>query len=191
MRSSVPGPGSLVLVLAALVLTSLAAARPASDTMAFYGLIEKVVFEPNPRSPDRVQLWGAFAYANVSPQSAVASRVRRGYLYFRLPEPTTARQIDTVRTEWRDLASLAGTGQAVGFGRWAYVGTFPTEPAAKPQLWMGLERGGPIQDLRVRQASEAPSDPAMYETNIGIVKLNASGSHKAVVAALKAALGGP
>ena len=184
------GRAIAVLVLATLVPSSLGAADPASDTMAFFGLIEKVVFEPDTGPPDRVQLWGAFAYANVSPQSAAASQARRGYLYFRLPSTPSAASINTVRTEWRDLASLAGTGQAAGFGSWAYVGTFPTEPAARPQLWMGLIEGGPSMDLRVRPASEAPANPAVYATNIGIVKLNPSGSHKAVVAALKAALAG-
>jgi hypothetical protein len=45
----------------------------ASDTMAFFGIIEKVVFEPNPGAPERVQLWGAFADANVSPQTEARS----------------------------------------------------------------------------------------------------------------------
>lgn len=182
--SRVPGPGPSVL-LAAAILAS-AANAGASDTMAFFGIIEKVVFEPNAAAPERVQLWGAFAYANVSPQTAVASQVRRGYLYFRLPD--WRGQVDTVRTEWRDLASLAGTGQAVGFGKWGYVGTFPTDPSKKPELWMGLVSGGATLDLRVRPASEAPANPAIYETNIGLVKLSANGSHKEIVAALKAEL---
>ena len=187
-RSVVPGPWSQVLARAALVLASLGTAASASDTMAFFGIVEKVVFEPNAGEPDRVQLWGAFAYANVSPRSTAASRVRRGYLYFRLTSPASAADIATVRTEWRDLASLAGTGQAVGFGSWAYVGTFPTEPGVRPQLWMGLVEGGPSLDLRVRPASEAPANPAAYATNIGIVKHAPNGSHKEIVAALKAAL---
>lgn len=187
-RSWVPGPWSWVLVLVlALALGALVVGTTvrASDTMAFFGLIEKVVFEPEAGAPDRVQLWGAFSYANVSPQQATASQARRGYLYFRLPVTDVA----TVRTEWRDLASVAGTGQAVGFGRWAYVGRFPIEPSEKRQLWMGVVSGGPTMDLRVRPASEAPTNPAVYETNIGIVKLAAAGSHKEIVAALKAALG--
>ena len=190
-RSLVQGPWSQVLVRAAVVLASLGTAASASDTMAFFGIVEKVVFEPKAGEPDRVQLWGAFAYANVSPRSTAASRVRRGYLYFRLPPAGSAASIiKTVRTEWRDLAVLAGTGQAVGFGSWAYVGMFPTEPAVRPELWMGLVEGGPSMDLRVRPASEPPTNPAMYATNIGIVKLAANGSHKDIVSALKAALSG-
>lgn len=181
---------AVIGILAALMLGSLAAATPASDTIGFFGIVEKVVFEPDRATPERVQLWGAFAYANVSPRSASASRARRGYLYFRLPAPASAADIAIVRTEWRDLASLAGTGQAVGFGSWAYVGTFPTEPAVRPELWMGLVSGGPSMDLRVRPASETLANPATYATNIGIVKLAADGSHKEIVAALKAALGG-
>ncbi len=184
-RSWVPGPRSSVLVLVALALAPLNAAAPGSDTMAFFGIIEKVVFEPNPDTPERVQLWGAFSYANVSPESAISSVARRGYLYFRLPPGNSAM----VRTEWRDLASLAGTGQAVGFGRWGYVGAFPNDPADPRSPWMGLVSGGPRMDLRVRPASEPPTNPVPYEPNIGIAKLNATGSHKGVVAALKAALG--
>jgi hypothetical protein len=163
MRTAVIG------IAAALLLASPGTASRASDTIGFFGLIEKVVFEPDSGAPDRVQLWGACAYANVSPQSAAASRARRGYLHFRLPSPASAASVNTVRTEWRDLASLAGTGQAVGFGSWAYIRAFPTEPSARPQLWMGLVEGGPSMDLRVRPASEAPAAPAVYATNIGIV----------------------
>ena len=54
----------------------------------------------------------------------------------------------------------------------------------------GLVEGGDSMDLRVRPAAEAPTSPAIYATNIGVVKLSATGSHTDVVAALKAALGG-
>jgi hypothetical protein len=33
----------------------------ASGQAGIYGIVERVVFEPDARSPDRVQIWGAFA----------------------------------------------------------------------------------------------------------------------------------
>jgi len=172
---------SVILGLAAVPLT-------ASGPLGMYGIIDKVVFEPNQRAPERVQLWGAFAYADGDPRPGSSpSQAKRGYLYFRLL--ASGAEIETVRTEWKDLASVAGTDQAVGFGSWAYVGMFPKVPDAPPSNWMGLRSGGPSMDLRVRPSSEAPTNPAIYETNVGIVKLAASGSHKDIVAALRKALG--
>jgi hypothetical protein len=42
--------------------------------------------------------------------------------------------------------------------------------------------------LRVRLSSEAPAAPAAYQTNAGIVRLAADGSHAAIVKQLKDAL---
>jgi hypothetical protein len=109
----------LILLLASSTLT-------ASGPIGIYGIVEKVVFEPNEQSPERIQIWGTFAHADGDVGTAIPQRplatgaIRRGYLYFRLP----ATGIDTVRKEWRDLKTVAGTGQAIGFGSWIYVGAF-------------------------------------------------------------------
>jgi hypothetical protein len=177
-----------VLALGAVI----APLASASGPLGIYGIIEKVVFEPNDRTPERVQVWGAFAYVELG-KNPGASTVKRGYLYFR--HPATGESIETVRREWADLAAVAGTGQAVGFGNWGYIGWFGAlEPDVRPQ---GppyiLERrtsgtNADRTDLRVRAASEPPASPAAYQTNAGIVKLSATGSHAAIVQQMKAAL---
>ena len=53
-----------------------------------------------------------------------------------------------------------------------------------------LERapGNPHTDLRVRPSSEPPTSPALYQTNVGVVKLSANGNHAAIVKQLQDAL---
>lgn len=178
------------LILTFVVLLAGAVHLGASGPLGIYGIVEKVVFEPNEQSPERIQVWGAFAYVETSVvgQSLTVSSPKRGYLYFRL-----GGAADTlVRNEWADLKSVAGTGQAVGFGRWGYIGRFDgLQPdAANPRPPYILERapGNPVTDLRVRPASETPAGPALYQVDSGVVKLSASGSHAAIVEQLRAAL---
>jgi hypothetical protein len=180
------------LILAFVVLLAGVVPLGASGPLGIYGIVEKVVFEPNEQSPERVQVWGAFAYveSSVVGQSLTISSPKRGYLYFRL-----GGAADTlVRSEWADLKSVAGTGQAVGFGRWGYIGRFDgLQPdTAKPTPPYILEATGPRSatrtDLRVRPATETPAGPALYQINAGVVKLSASGSHAAIVEQLRTAL---
>ena len=176
--------------IAALLLGT--AHLTASGPLGIYGIVEKVVFEPNDTAPERIQVWGAFAYVDPTRGSFV-SPAKRGYLYFTLPSPTSGvfSDLNNVKTEWADLKTVAGTGQAVGFGSWSYVGGFDSlRPDARSgRLLARAPRGGEQTDLRVRPASEAPSQPATYQTNAGIVKLTSNGSHAAIVKDLKDALG--
>jgi hypothetical protein len=181
-------------MLSVAVVLSLAAAVDlvASGRVGVYGIVEKVVFEPSEQSPQRVQVWGVFAYANTlgggSDEGAVSS-ARRGYLYFKLPEPYDPT-FETVKREWRDLTAVAGTGQAIGFGHWGYIGSFagldPNTRSGSPPYILEMYPGRGVQtDLRVRPASEPPTSPATYQTNAGIVRLSPQGSHANVVADLK------
>lgn len=173
----------------------------ASGGLAFYGIIERVVFEPAEANAERIQLWGAFAY--VDPEAprreggASVSNAARGYLYFRvrsnIPGFTTERQVETNRREWMDMKAVAGTGQAIGFGSWGYIGAFgqidPTRASTGlPFLYENKPQGGERADLRVRPATETPANPATYQTETGLVKLSETGSHAAVVKALRTAL---
>jgi hypothetical protein len=186
-----------VLLAFAIALASVAIVT-ASGPVGIYGIVEKVVFEPNDRAPERVQVWGAFAYVDGNnPQGTVVSNARRGYLYFKLPTLMPGfidqAQIDNVKKEWADLKTVAGTGQAVGFGRWHYIAGFGSlQPDARPVapsvILENVPRGGAQIDLRVRPESEAPAAPATYQTNTGLVKLSESGSHAAIVKALKDAI---
>ena len=97
------------------------------------------------------------------------------------------------RSEWADLKAVAGTGQAVGFGRYGYIGSFgvlePSGVAAPPSyLYENRPSGGDQADLRVRPATEEPRSPATYQTETGIVKLSDTGSHADVVKRLREAL---
>jgi hypothetical protein len=176
--------------LIAVALTLGAAALSASGSIGIYGIVERVVFEPATGAPERVQVFGAFAY--VDELLDQTSPARRGYLYFSLPAvapgASGAAYLETVRKEWADLKSVAGTNQAVGFGLWAYIGRFSDllPDAAGTRVYM--LGGGARLDLRVRPASEAPSGPVIYQTNVGVVKLTDGGSHAAVVQRLRDAI---
>lgn len=182
---------------------ALAVAVPvgASGGLSFFGIVERVVFEPAEENAERIQLWGAFAY--VDPEAArpggigPVSNAARGYLYFRVrsdvPGFTSDREVENTRREWKDLKAIAGTGQAIGFGSWGYIGSFavldPTRVAARPSFLMERKpSGGALADLRVRPATETPANPATYQTETGIVKLSETGSHAAVVKLLRTAL---
>jgi hypothetical protein len=198
----VPEPGGAKVKRAAgLVVLLLIAAlgrASASGPLGLYAIVEKVVFEPNETAPECVQLWGAFAFVDgISSSSGTTSPAKAGYLYFRLPDVIPGYRertyVDNVRREWADLKSVAGTGQAVGFGRWGYISSFsdlrpdldPTKPA---RILYGVPTGGAANNLRVRAPGESPADPAVYQTNIGVVRLTEQGSHAAVVKQLKDAL---
>jgi hypothetical protein len=169
----------------------------ASGLVGIYGIVERVVFEPTPGAPERVQVWGAFVYVDRAFDTEVGvSDAKRGYLYFTLPRyPQRTNELEIVRREWADLQAVAGTGQAVGFGGWGYIGAFsglqPDTPATGRPAYI-LERvpqGGTTTDLRVRPASEPPSGPASYQTNVGVVKLGTQGRHGEITKALREALG--
>src|SRR5215471_12154954 len=92
----------------ALILATVIQVR-ASGTIGIYAIVEKVVLEPNDKSPARIQIWGVFAYADGGArQGGPASSSRRGYLYFKLPDGNS----EAALKEWTDLKAIAGTGQA-------------------------------------------------------------------------------
>jgi hypothetical protein len=166
-----------------------AAHLTASGTMGIYGIVEKVVFEPNETAPERIQVWGAFAYVDgMDGQGLTVSAAKRGYMYFRMDRS----QVDAIKKEWADLKAVAGSGQAVGFGYWGYIGAFPSlQPDVRSNMPPYILEHNPINqqtDLRVRPASEAPAAPALYQTNAGIVKLSATGNHAEIVSKLRDAL---
>jgi hypothetical protein len=166
---------------------------PASGALGIYCIVEKVVFEPDEKAPTRLQLWGAFAFVESSGgPGLIVSSAARGYLYFRLDGGAYPAREDVIRREWADLKAVAGTGQAVGFGSWGYIGAFsdlhPDADPAQPRRIYDASPGRPYTDLRVRRATEAPASPVLYHTEFGLVKLAATGSHAAVVSRLKEAL---
>ena len=127
-------------ILAALALVVLGAPTgvDASDRVGVYAVIDKVVFEPNADSPERIRIWGAFAVATRHDKNNYDA-VRRGYLYFR-----AADSRELARREWNDLKALAGSTNIVAFG----------------------SRFG--QSVRVRAEGETPQAPDKYVMGVGI-----------------------
>lgn len=183
---------AVVVVAAMLAATAVPAAR--SGPLGFYGIVERVVFEPSRDAAERIQVWGAFAYVNGVPggRELGASLPKRGLLYFRVPQVgprmSTAADVELVKREWADLASVAGTAQAVGFGRWGYMGAYELPSTFEPGAFERILSVGAPPDLRIRGVADAPGTPAVYQVNAGVVRLSATGSHAELVARLKTAL---
>ncbi len=175
-----------VFVLIASVVTM--TYPSASGLVGIYGIVERITFEGTP-TPERAQVWGAFAFANGGVGNVSAwSPVKRGYLYFTVPDAsvTTPANVELVRREWADLKAVAGTGQVVAFGRWGYIGRFDD---LMEQPWF-LERrpsGNEYTDLRVRAATAKAAAPSVYHTNAGVVRIP-DGSHADLVQQLRAAV---
>jgi hypothetical protein len=125
--------------LAALCVTAVAA--HASDRTGVYARIQKVVMEPDDRTPQRIQIWGVFSIAD-SRNADDYLPAQRGYLYFNLPADATL-----ALREWADLKAVAGTSQIVAFGsRWE----------SRPRL---------------RGLTDVPQTPDLYPLNVGVVKV--------------------
>lgn len=139
----------------------------ASGQAGVYGVVERVVFEPESGPADRIQVWGAFALVEHIPGQGFTGyayqQPTRGYVYFKMP--VDAAEIANARREWADLKTVAGTRQAVAFGYWDRFRT--TERL-----------------MRIRPAGDKPADPDTYYTNAGVVKLGAGGNHSTLVAQL-------
>ena len=131
------------LVLLGASLVAGATAFPRSDPVGVYAIVDRVVLEPDAAHPKTVQIWGVFALTEGKPGDNYRP-AERGYLYFSV-DPRNER---VTLAEWNDLASVAGKGQAVGFG-------------AKYRT-----------SVRLRHATEAPANPDAYPSGgIGVVKV--------------------
>ena len=101
------------------ILLAVAADLLGSGLVGIYGIVEKVIFEPNERSPERIQIWGAFAFVDGGVgQTATISRPQRGYLYFTLPpggdQARAAARSDLPR---HDRGAAAAAARPGGRGR--------------------------------------------------------------------------
>jgi len=180
MRSRVIRILSLGLVLAILTAINISASGPAG----VFAVVEKVVFEPNEQAPERIQLWGAFAFVAGGIQGSFTAPPQRGYLYFKLPENASPQQREAAKNEWGDLKAVAGTPQGVAFGDWFYVGDFSS--ANNREIYVRNSTG--IVGVVVHTRTSPKPDPVPYSLNTGIVKLAATGSHAAAVEQLRALL---
>jgi hypothetical protein len=149
--------GGLVILTAAC--TGWAVALQASDPVGVYAVVEKVVLEPAEGTPQRIQIWGAFAIAERDSTDNYGP-AQRGYLYYSCPQG----QEQVCRNEWADLKAVAGKSTGIGFG-------------------------GRYKDSgRVRKADEKAASPDTYPIQLGIVRMTGFRSTLPVVDRLKATL---
>jgi hypothetical protein len=189
---------STIAVLAVTILSAIAVINVNASVrqVSVYGIVDRVVFEPNERAPQRIKVWGAFAflYANQAPvtgggyQGDVPYTPHRGYIYFKLPATGQAVALK----EWSDLKALAGTRQPITFGSWTsgWLGL----PSDSQKLPMAQRRNGFVstanskESLRVYTEEEGPVSPITYTMDTGIVKLSSTGRHAVLVKQLEAML---
>jgi len=125
----------------------LGGAARASGPVGVYALVDKVVLEPNQKSPTRIQVWGTFAVAKGGEKGALRYGAPvQGYLYYTLKED----ERELCRRDWAGLKKVAGTGQCVAFG----------------EVGLALSR--------VRQPDEKPKGPDVYPLAEGLIKIRAS-----------------
>jgi hypothetical protein len=140
---------ALLAVAVLLALASPAVTLVASDPVGVYAVVQKVVMEPDECAPTKVQIWGAFSFAD--PRTGGYGDVQKGYLYYVVPKGATAaieqNNGKICNAEWIDLKGVATTSEVVGFGG----------------------RRGALG--RVRAATEKPDNPDVYPLNMGVIRL--------------------
>lgn len=186
------------VLLPLLILLLAVSAMRASGLVGIYAVVSKVVFEPNEKAPERIQIWGAFTLVDGGTGSGGKTLTpQRGYLYFVLPSATeNANLRETALKEWADFKAIAGTSQAVAFGRFGYIGAFAdgliSRPAEMPPfVLMGgdpINFNGSHSENPIRGESATPTSPNSYPLNMGLTKLSSTGSLAAIVNQLQQAL---
>lgn len=129
-------------LLSLIVVGAAAAALSASDRVAVYARVDKVVFAPDAASPQTVQVFGVFSLAKANDPNAYEPPAK-GYLYF-----TLAGDEALARREWADMKAVAGTRQIVAFGA-----RYDFRP-------------------RLRAEKDPPADPDGYKTGTGLTKVS-------------------
>jgi hypothetical protein len=94
------------MVTAAMTTTSIAK----NGGVGIYAIVDKVAFEPDTSSPERVRIDGTFAVP-IRMSSGDYAPPKRGFLYFK----TAAGREHAARRDWAALTSVAGTGEVIGF----------------------------------------------------------------------------
>lgn len=96
-----------------------------NGNIGIYGIVDKVVFEPDENAPERIQIWGLFVVP-VPISSGMYRTPQRGILYFSLPPDRKKIAIK----EWVELKRRAGSGQILGFTE--YWVPNPNDPQGNP-----------------------------------------------------------
>lgn len=141
---------SLALVALPIIVAVAAVVVQASDLVAVYARVDRVVLTPADGPAKTIQVFGVFSVAKPDDRNEYLEPAK-GYLYFTLPGDEAL-----ARREWNDLKSVAGTGQIVAFGS-----RFSIKP-------------------RVRAASDAPESPDEYTTGWGVKKVNGDTQYRPI-----------
>jgi hypothetical protein len=164
----------------------------ASGEVGVYAIVSKIVLEPNDTAPERIQIWGAFTFVDKEITTGRQTLTpQRGYMYYTLSGSPREREV--ALKEWADFKAIAGTGQAVAFGRFMYIGRFADSLIAGPNSMM-LMGGDPVSfngshyENPLRTESTPPGTPSPYPLQMGLTRLPSTGSLAAVVEELKAAI---
>lgn len=159
--------GTRLRLLTPLAAALAIAASPGAlkDPVGVYGMIDRVVFEPDATNPERVQLWGVFALSNtVDVEDGKITRIdmtsfhpaKAGYLYYTV----NPRDVVASRADWNALARLAGTGEPVAFGgRMPPNGTIEPFRSVDQVAWAEIVMR---YNGRVRDAAEALREPDAF-----------------------------
>jgi len=132
----------VALSLSGLIIGGVAATLHASDPIAVYARVDRVVVVPNAEAAQTIQIFGVFSLA-VPNNPNDYQPPARGYLYF-----TLGGDERLARREWTDLREIAGTRQIVAFGN---------RHQLKPRL---------------RTTNEPPDAPDPYATGMGLTKVS-------------------
>lgn len=133
-----------VPVLAAAFVAA-SATLHASDPVAVYARVDRVVLAPSPEAPTTIQIHGVFSIATPNNPNDYQPAAE-GYLYFTAPADDSR-----ARREWNDLKQVAGTKQIVAFGsRYGLRAT-------------------------LRKASDTPANPDAYPSGRGMGLAKVSG----------------
>ena len=143
-----------------------------TEYVGIYGIVERIAFEPNEESSQRIKIYGAFTVP--LPMSSFQRRpVQRGYLYFAMVPGMEA----ATKKEWADLLVVAGTGLGIGFGQYWVKSADPTSNTHS------------ALDVKVHGENEAGlPEPYPPSLSSGIVKMDKYENEPEILAQLQEAL---
>jgi hypothetical protein len=144
-----------VALSAAVILLLVQISLAKNGNIGIYGIVDKVVFEPDESSPERIQIRGLFVVP-IPISSGLYKAPQRGVLYFSIPPDRK----EIAGKEWVELKRLAGSGQILGFA--AYWVPNPSDPQGNPHtsLVVHVHKNGPL------------GLPDAYPLGIGVLRID-------------------
>src|SRR5262245_54198706 len=101
-----------VLPVLAVALIATTFPKPVSDPIGVFALIDRVVYEPDAKDPQRVHVWGVFSMSDPKAGPEAYTAAQRGYLYYSINPALSKATV----AEWSDFSSVAGKGDVIAYG---------------------------------------------------------------------------